>query len=120
MSDDSILKIPRPFPWPAPPLPKSGAELIAEERTRQIDIEGWTPENDDDHDGGLLAIQAAALAVSHTDCLVIDELGKRDPWDLARKHGRDAIRSLVIAGALIAAEIDRLHRSKLADPPERP
>lgn len=41
-----------------------------------------------------------------------------DLWGLLRKHQRDRIRQLVIAGALIAAEIDRMQR--LYDSAKRP
>jgi hypothetical protein len=34
---------------------KTGMELIADERKRQIDQEGWTAEHDDGHDGRELA-----------------------------------------------------------------
>jgi len=68
----------------------------------------------------------AALAVHGTDATVCDPLGRGTPncraeYDgdaegdargLIAKHGDDAVRSLVIAGALIAAEIDRILRSK--------
>ena len=30
----------------------TGVELIAAERQRQIEVEGWTPEHDDAHVGG--------------------------------------------------------------------
>ncbi|HVJ09716.1 MAG TPA: hypothetical protein VM554_15165 [Acidisarcina sp.] len=58
---------------PKPPMPKtmSGVELIAAERTRQIDVEGWTPEHDDRHTDAVMAIQAAALALDGTDVSVL-------------------------------------------------
>jgi hypothetical protein len=85
----------------------SGIELIAAERQRQIDVENWTPEHDDAHQFGDLAKRAAALAVSHTDAIVMDDGERVLPW---KEHL--APRSLIIAGALIAAEIDRLQRAK--------
>ena len=36
----------------------SGADLIAAERRRQIEAEGWTPEHDAEHGGESLAIAA--------------------------------------------------------------
>ena len=39
---------------------KTGIELIAEERHRQIEKEGWTPEHDDQHNAGDLVHAAAA------------------------------------------------------------
>jgi hypothetical protein len=95
----------------------SGIDLIAKERQRQIEEEGWTPEHDDDHRYGSLAVVAATLACDGTDARVIDPLERGtddDPWGLLSKHGYQAggddIRKLSIAGALIAAEIDRLER----------
>jgi hypothetical protein len=37
----------------------TGAEMIAAERQRQIEAEGWTPEHDDEHDD-VEMVQAAA------------------------------------------------------------
>lgn len=85
----------------------TGVELIAEERKRQIDVEVWTAQHDDDHQHGELVKRAAALAVSHTDAIVMDDGERVLPW---KEHL--APRSLIIAGALIAAEIDRLQRAK--------
>lgn len=90
---------------------KNGAELIAEERTRQISAENWTPEHDDSHRDGHLAKAAAELAAHGTDMEVTDHLSGPDVWGLVRKHHNDRQRQLVIAGALIAAEIDRLQRT---------
>lgn len=85
----------------------SGADLITAERQRQIDVEGWTSEHDDLHQYGELAKKAAALAVSYTDAVVMEDGDQILPW---KEHPHP--RSLVIAGALIAAEIDRLQRAK--------
>lgn len=40
---------------------KSGIEIIAEERKRQIEVEGWTPEEDDLYTAGQLALAGANL-----------------------------------------------------------
>lgn len=77
-----------------------GAGLIAAERQRQISEEGWTPEHDDEHGDGYLAVAAAHLCQRTSD-----------RWGLYAKHQHDRQRQLVIAGALIAAEIDRLART---------
>lgn len=98
---------------------KSGIELIAAERQRQIDIEGWNAEHDRTHTWGELAKAAACYAVHHTDARVFDPGSANDdltinienawPWDSKWwKPSNDKIRNLVKAGALIAAEIDRL------------
>lgn len=91
---------------------KTGIELIAEERARQISSEKWTPEHDDSHIDGHLAKAAAELAAHGTDMETIDHLSMRDVWGLVRKHRANRERQLVIAGALIAAEIDRLQRNQ--------
>lgn len=86
---------------------KTGIELIAEERARQIAVEGWTASHDDEHKSAALAIHAAILCCEGTDAEVNDSADHGD-WGLLR-HPR--IKQLYIAGALIAAEIDRLQRA---------
>lgn len=126
---------------------KSGVELIAEERSRQIDVEGWTPEHDAGHRTFEMSGAAACYiaknisnkleSIHHTnqsplaefkiyyfgesDFLVntgdrgdrrIAKAGWRNgwPWDMKWwKPSDDPIKNLVKAGALIAAEIDRLN-----------
>lgn len=87
-----------------------GVGLIAAERLRQVEQEGWTPEHDDSHVRGELATVAAELVVDGTGAEVVSPDGDWDPWNLVVHHREDRIRQLVIAGALIAAEIDRLQR----------
>lgn len=94
----------------------TGIELIAQERERQVSKEGWTPEHDDSHEHGEMAIAAACYAVVGTDVMVTtyatingcDAFPWDPSWDKRKKHDRK--RQLVIAGALIAAELDRLNR----------
>jgi len=89
----------------------TGAAEIAEERQRQIEKEGWTPEHDDKHVGHDLAWAAAAYAAPGP---VVHRGNGQDiwPWDLAadKRNHHDRIKRLRIAGALCAAEIDRLNR----------
>ena len=87
----------------------TGTERIAAERKRQIDVEGWTAEHDDKHTNGELVEAAATYAYQ--------ALGSRVPaialwpWDLCSwKPSENPVRNLEKAGALIAAEIDRLQR----------
>lgn len=83
----------------------SGIDLIAGERRRQVDGEGYTPEHDDTHVNGELAISAARYACPPEQRDAIEwPFGSCD-W----KPG-DRVRELMKAGALIAAEIDRLRR----------
>ena len=88
----------------------SGVDLIAVERQRQVEREGWTTEHDAMHAGGELACAAACYALApiwreHSDFLL-----HLWPWDGAwwKPTPDDRVRELVKAGALIAAEIDRL------------
>ena len=74
----------------------TGIDMITFERIRQKDV--WGDSHDDEHDAGEIAAVAANL---------ID--GREDEWGLLKKHPQ-RLRQLVIAGALIAAEIDRLLR----------
>lgn len=96
------------------PEPATGAELIAAERQRQVRAEGWSASHDDSHNHGELAISAACYAAHGTDAEVSMHGEDAMPWgscdDKRRKH--DRVRQLTIAGALIAAEIDRLLRLK--------
>lgn len=122
----------------------SGAGLIATERARQVSAEGWTPEHDDQHADFQLAQAARAYlwAARQTSIGLESERLPLDlptanhnpwngraleagsfawpvsqwPWESSWwKPSDDPIRNLVKAGALIAAEIDRLQRLKEAD-----
>ena len=97
----------------------NGAELIAAERQRQIDVEGWTAAHDDLHEECEL-LDAALCYGGVAGSQILDGDGGAEakekmlegwPWDRAWwKPSSDPIRNLVKAGALIAAEIDRLQR----------
>jgi hypothetical protein len=97
----------------------TGNELIAAERQRQIDVEGWTPEHDDKHTTGALALAAACYAERGLGDATWDWHWPWSPdwW----KPSKDPIRNLAKAGALIAAEIDRLQRAekKVIDNPTK-
>ena len=100
----------------------SGSDLIAAERQRQMSREGWTPEHDDiEHQAGELAAAAVAYALAPGSRQRMEPNGDPRipdvwPWEVewwkpkwTPRTARDGrIRELVIAGALIAAEIDRL------------
>jgi len=110
---DSLTASTREPGWqPIEDREKSGVELIDVERARQMRVEGWTLEHDDEHDDGSLAAAASCLAAEGTDAEFIWP-GYELSWIkvLRDKHATsDRMRQLVIAGALIAAEIDRLRR----------
>jgi hypothetical protein len=88
-------------------------DKIKAERTCQLD-NGRSAAHDDEHTYGELAIAAACLCVDATDCVVVDKDSIRlDQWELANKHSKDRKKQLVIAGALIVAELERLERKGL-------
>lgn len=94
----------------------TGIEMIAAERSRQTAVEGWTPEHDDMHDRGQLA-DAARAYVTMTPRTPDGKSrisGVSWPWSLSwwKPSPDNRVRELVKAGALIAAEIDRLERRK--------
>lgn len=99
----------------------NGSELIAAERQRQVDIEGWTSDHDATHRNGMLV--EAAMSYAEVSSKQLYEVFRRGaervepdrfprpdwPWDASWwKPSDDPLRNLVKAGALIAAEIDRL------------
>jgi len=116
---------------------KTGVELIAEERNRQVEKEGWSLDHDALHDNQELAWAAVCYAAPYpviasqmikkgkwgcncrgiVDCScasynkhfknVEDPWPWSSKWDKREKHDRK--RKLIIAGALIAAEIDRIN-----------
>ena len=85
---------------------KTGIEIIAAERARQTEAEGWSAAHDDEHTDGSLAVAAACYATQENQGLY--ERGKKlrelilEHWPWERRWWK--------AGALIAAEIDRLQR----------
>ncbi len=101
---------------------RTGIERIAEERQRQIEKERWDVHHDSGHTKGELARAAAAYALPakyremklNGNCTLfpwsvswwkpapnIDSKGNYD-------NAEERIRELEKAGALIAAEIDRI------------
>lgn len=111
----------------------SGVEKIAVERKRQVEKEDWTEAHDDGHVDGELAMAAACYAAPEKIYVLDDSYIQRisfiDPWPWgedwdkreyngnvllanSRASKKKRIRQLVKAGALIAAEIDRLERGK--------
>ena len=88
----------------------NGATLIARERARQISKEKWSPRHDDTHVNHELAWAARCYAVPHTDeqSMPHGEWPWKSQW---WKPSNDPVRNLVKAGALIAAEIDRVQRA---------
>lgn len=95
---------------------KTAIELIAEERARQISVEGFDASHDDKHDDNQLANAAACYALDyrHSEREIWDKplLDYLWPWEPEWwKPEESRVRNLVKAGALIAAEIDRRQRA---------
>lgn len=98
---------------------KSGIELIAAERQRQIEKEGWSAEHDATHVKGELAKAAGCYCLA--ECLREDHSSARAGMPIVRywpfspdwwkPSANNRIKELQKAGALIAAEIDRLQNS---------
>lgn len=88
----------------------NGAELIAAERARQINDEGWTPGHDAQWKGQQLGYAARCYLDRGVNLIPhLHDPSPFWPWDAAWwKPSEEPIRNLVKAGALIAAEIDRM------------
>lgn len=88
-------------------------EEIAAERQRQKDVEGWTPEHDDAHDGGEL-LSAAVIYLWHgtEKAAPLNDAGVPVswPWESEWWKPKGRRRNLIRAGALCLAEMDRLKR----------
>ena len=87
-----------------------GSQLIAEERQKQIDKHGFTAEHHVSHPEWYEEDQLPNAALS---ILILDSLcaGVPKNWDVAWFHdlkNRSRKERLIIAGALIVAELDRL------------
>jgi hypothetical protein len=112
----------------------TGAVLIEAERRRQVMREGYSDEHDNNHTENellqaaqcyvwaarQLSIPLASERMPLSEVLQVHrDLGSDDwrvplwPWEFTTwKPESDPVRCLVKAGALIAAEIDRLNRMR--------
>ena len=91
---------------------KTGVELIADERKRQVEVKGWELKKDLKHCGQELAFAAVVYATP----VLQRDLGLW-PWEQEdyKPTPDDRVRELIKAGALVAAEIDRLQSAKVAE-----
>ena len=86
---------------------------ILAERRRQVEVEGWTPEHDDEHAHGELAEAAAGYAEKASGRNGNPQYAPRNwPWDLHWWKPAAPRRMLVKAAALIIAEIERIDRKE--------
>lgn len=96
-----------------------GVSAIAEERKRQVEVEGWTPRHDDQYESFELPLAGASYALQATlldggmGASAVTEPPSCWPWHRGWWKPKDRRRNLARAGALIAAEIDRLDRAFL-------
>lgn len=109
-------------------------QAVIAERWRQEDTEGWDAAHDDQHTDRSMALVAALYAAPEPLYRIVqtangvswrdpwpwinkaaaDRATDRPAWDKRQKH--DERRRLVIAGALIVAELDRLDRARRGKP----
>lgn len=85
----------------------TGTERIVAERKRQLCKKGWSPEHDDGHINGELVSAACCYVLAAEN---ERRLPQQWPWEPYYWKPKNRIRNLEKAGALIAAEIDRLLR----------
>jgi len=102
--------------------PSEGLKLIVKERERQVQKKGFTPDKDRQYTDGELYRAAICYAagkmpvfipseegVGHNNSPNGDKMVDPWPWDAEHDHrSADRVEGLAKAGALIAAEIDRL------------
>lgn len=104
-------------------VPTKALSDVATERARQVSAEGWTPEHDDEHKAGEMALAAGCYALNSADgCVKIPTdtesrartwIPQGWPWLHRWWKPKDPRNDLVRAGALILAEIERLDRAAL-------
>ncbi|MCC6192246.1 MAG: hypothetical protein IT318_24710 [Anaerolineales bacterium] len=96
-----------------------GNALIKAERRRQLQVERWTAEHDDEHEDG--ALEQAAHCYWTAQNAQAEPPGAAPgwpsewPWDIAWWKPRDRLSNLIRAGALYLAGADRALRHNLLD-----
>lgn len=88
------------------PVTRTGVWYIAQERIRQVTVEGWDAAHDAEHAPGELAIAGACYALEGATALTHHFLTAMWPWGKEWWKPKTPMRNLARAGALIAAEID--------------
>ena len=86
---------------------------IANERLRQIEQEGWSPDHDDRHSPGTMSAAAGCYALyrknsQEADC---EDCESMWPWDIEWWKPGSPNRNQIRAGALLVAELARHLRS---------
>lgn len=100
------------------PFPAVGLDQITRERVRQVEVEGFDPRRDLKYENGEL-IQAARAYLfaarelgipKQNNPMDVSEPPRYWPWKKEWWKPTDQKRCLEKAGALIAAELDRIAR----------
>jgi len=108
-----------PSPAETSALLSDAARDVIAERIRQVSVEGWTHQHDDEHEETdacpllAAAISYADHAWKHEYAAVMDWPPVTWPWDRSWWKPKDKRRDLVRAAALLIAEIERLDRRAL-------
>lgn len=114
--DDNGFWVPWRFISVNKPEP-SALDLIAAERERQIDVEGWTKEHDLEVNGNNELLFAAETYLMRP---FMPEKSSKQlwPWHIStyKPSPKDRVRELVKAAALIVAELDRLNLNEKEAP----
>lgn len=109
----------------------TGAEMIAAERRRQIEEKGYTDEHDAQHDPASLVWGALYYAMPYGEVSPVgggisitpEDFFLRTGWGLEHmgRFDKTGVEHLVVAGALLAAAIDRVlgQSGTEAAPPRR-
>lgn len=103
---------------------------VAHERLRQEAVEGWTPEHDNSHSDGQMVQAALCYAINALTWAQLRKEGwtpehfasvsgnarvpKSWPWHARWWKPKGQRRNLVIAAALLVAEIERIDRAEKA------
>jgi hypothetical protein len=98
----------------------NAAREVLAERRRQVRAEGWSEAHDDAHTDLSLAMVAALYAAPRDDLRVVGHTAEHvafaDPWPVSWARSWDKRKfhtrrkRLIIAGALILAELERMDR----------
>lgn len=104
-------------------VPSVAARDVMAERVRQVNVEGWSLEHDDEHEQED-ACPLLAAAISYADnawrweyTAVMPTPPVTWPWDSAWWKPKDKRRDLVRSAALLIAEIERLDRRAVKTTP---
>lgn len=128
--DDSPFEAAIEAGWIDPTDLSKALIAVMNERDRQENEEGWTPEHDDKHVQGELAQAAASYTVHSIVIATLKAQGMPQdkieatarstvvprtwPWSPAWWRPSDQRRNLVKAAALLLAEIERIDRAEAA------